>query len=695
MKRNVLISFVLLIAGVTHAQYTPEQLKAAYIFNFAENIRWPNEGSRNSFIIGILGHNEKIINDLNDFAADEKIKNKPITITASDSVDDLITSNILFIPRVNNQNIKSIFEKIKGKNLLAVTEAVDDKKYVMINLIPGSDNTIRFELNEKNIIEQDLSVLPDMILLGGTTIDLHELYKESQRSLLTKEEQIAEQQQQLDKLSSDLERITLEAERQRNLITKQTAEIFDKQNRLDLKIKQLDSLTSEIEQQRQQLADQQALLDEQVEIQNRQQLEINSKKTELEEYTRRLKNKYEEVDRLETEIDEKQSILDKQNVTIATQQNILYIMILIILLVLSLIFLIYRGLRNKKIANRKLEEKNRHIEEQRLELERSYKQLKELEDFKETMTDMIVHDLKNPLNSIIGLSRDECSKSDLKVINESGKKMLKLVTEILDIHKFEESKFPLDIQNLPVSNAVVESINEVSVQLNASSIDLKNKVPDQLTAKYDLEIISRVLMNLLTNSIKYTPAGGEIEIQAEHEDNIVRVLVSDTGQGIPESKITTLFDKFSQLKKKKYGTTSSTGLGLAFCKLAVEAHGGMIGVESEPEKGSTFWFTLPSGDEDKVDDVDSLPDIAHIGKLKNYGFSEADKITIKEIFPRLRKCKVFEYGKISDILEDLDENISESVEDWKNDIINSVFANNNIRFGELTSDEIFTNKSEE
>jgi signal transduction histidine kinase len=118
----------------------------------------------------------------------------------------------------------------------------------------------------------------------------------------------------------------------------------------------------------------------------------------------------------------------------------------------------------------------------------------------------------------------------------------------------------------------------------------------------DYNLISRVIRNLFMNALKFTPKDGTISIEVESVENTgsqsddragkkesARISVRDTGQGIPSHYLGKVFDKFVQVESREY----STGLGLTFCKLAVEAHGGRIGVESEEGKGSTFWFTLP------------------------------------------------------------------------------------------------------
>jgi len=124
--------------------------------------------------------------------------------------------------------------------------------------------------------------------------------------------------------------------------------------------------------------------------------------------------------------------------------------------------------------------------------------------------------------------------------------------------------------------------------------------PDLPPVQVDRDLFTRVLINLLGNALKFTPADGSITVGARLEapsdpdrNPVVVFFVKDTGEGIPKEDLGKIFDKFAQAESRKAGRKNSTGLGLTFCKLAVEAHGGRIWAESEPGKGSTFYFTIP------------------------------------------------------------------------------------------------------
>jgi signal transduction histidine kinase len=123
----------------------------------------------------------------------------------------------------------------------------------------------------------------------------------------------------------------------------------------------------------------------------------------------------------------------------------------------------------------------------------------------------------------------------------------------------------------------------------ALTLDLPD---DELPAVLDVDRIERVLINLVTNAIKFTPPGGTIRVRARQVDDCLRCEVTDTGVGIPKEDQSKLFLRFSQLGEAP--RKGGTGLGLSITKAIVEAHGGHVGVESEPGQGSTFWFALPA-----------------------------------------------------------------------------------------------------
>ncbi len=223
-----------------------------------------------------------------------------------------------------------------------------------------------------------------------------------------------------------------------------------------------------------------------------------------------------------------------------------------------------------------------------------------LEKLRADLTDMIVHDLRNPLSGIM-LAIDILETESLQpkhrnlldIVGNSTKHMLELVNTILDVGRLESRQMPVDRQPVALSNLIAENLKSQNPLANSKQIRLVNQVPASLPpVLIDAGLIGRVLQNLVGNALKFTPKAGEIQISACVDlDNpaMLRVMVTDTGPGIPPKLQYMLFQKYITGKNLERGS----GLGLVFFRLAVEAHGGRIWVESVVDHGTTFTFLLP------------------------------------------------------------------------------------------------------
>lgn len=252
---------------------------------------------------------------------------------------------------------------------------------------------------------------------------------------------------------------------------------------------------------------------------------------------------------------------------------------------------------DKKLAH----DRETHIFEQ---LQQSYSQLQALEEWRDDMTHMIIHDLRTPLTSVM------MSMQTLEVVGDinqeqreimemaitGGETLLGMINDLLDIEKINSGSLQLDYTTFDVAHFVASSVAQVASLLKEKNLSLIEQVEkDSFTISADENKLRRTLVNLLGNAIKFTPSGGTVTIDArrDEEGRALRVSVIDTGEGIPSQWLTRIFDKFGQVQSRKEGRMASTGLGLTFCKAAVEAHGGQIAAESELGKGSTFYFNIP------------------------------------------------------------------------------------------------------
>ncbi|MBI5821822.1 MAG: hybrid sensor histidine kinase/response regulator [Verrucomicrobia bacterium] len=248
----------------------------------------------------------------------------------------------------------------------------------------------------------------------------------------------------------------------------------------------------------------------------------------------------------------------------------------------------------------KLRQLQKDLERQNRQLKESYDRLRELETLRDNLVHLVVHDLRSPLALMAGyvdlikvkiaakLNASEVGYID--VIGRHTAKLLDMVTTLLDVSRMEAGEMPLNRQVCDLAAVAKEVTDSHSVLAGRRQLSIESQ-SGPLSVHADKDILQRVISNLIGNAIKFTPDGGLIRLTISRKDSMARVAVTDTGPGVPAEFHTRIFEKFGQVDKQ--ARRHSTGLGLTFCKLAVEAHGGSIGIESEVGKGSTFWFALP------------------------------------------------------------------------------------------------------
>lgn len=246
-------------------------------------------------------------------------------------------------------------------------------------------------------------------------------------------------------------------------------------------------------------------------------------------------------------------------------------------------------------------------------LEESYQRLKEqnkslvaLEKSKDELSRLLVHDLKNPLTSMMaGLQilknklRDYPQKDVLdfiEILHNSTRNLMRMILNILDISKLKEGKMKLNLGEFDILALVQKNVQQMNFFIQQEGFKVSVVAyPGLPLAWGDADLLERVIANLLSNALRYTYAGGEIKIKLEllAKEQAIRFSITDNGEGIPQEYLEKIFQSYVQVGEALTEKKTGRGLGLTFCKMAVEAHGGKIWVESEVGKGSTFYFTLP------------------------------------------------------------------------------------------------------
>ena len=227
-----------------------------------------------------------------------------------------------------------------------------------------------------------------------------------------------------------------------------------------------------------------------------------------------------------------------------------------------------------------------------------------IERMKQEFIAMVSHDLRSPLASIQAFHEvlergvygelNQAGSTSLHNIDASVARLMNLVGDLLDTEKLEAGSMSLDFENFEIADLLNESVNSVSDLAQAKQIEISTKT-ETVSLFGDKERLVQTLVNLLSNAIKFSNQNSSVELNVRQDGENTRFEVTDRGRGIPQDRIQTVFDRFSQVDAADSKNRQGSGLGLAICRAIVLEHHGEIGVDSKVGEGSTFWFTIPVG----------------------------------------------------------------------------------------------------
>jgi signal transduction histidine kinase len=641
LKQTIILLFVSsLIMSSTHAsELTMTDLQSVMIHKIIQFTEWPDEESLTTLNIGVYGATSGYTSTLKKNYQHRTIRNKLLSVKHYDPFSNTSDIQILIIRKKRVNEVKNIIQHLKNRNILLISEKSRDKKYLMVNLITNSSGLLSFEINRSNILLADLKITKDIVLSGGTELDVAKMYDQAvtdlsntRKTLDAKETEIEQQLQKIQSQQLRINGLDRSITNQQQKLNQQNKNILQKDKELLEKEKKLSALEFDLDIQVKIIRNSSTILDkiendlklsslslENQEVKNLTLTDkIKANLNTLDLQRRQLEEKEKEIQDKSLQLNKADETVNQQTSTIQTQQQLLLASLIIGTLFISLIIALYRFFIAKKKSSALLEIKNQQLQKTMTNLKITQEQLIESEKMASlgVLVAGIAHEVNTPAGVVLLADTSLLeSTHQLKEEFTNGAMTKQSLNDYLD--------YSIECNNLSVLNikrvaSLIKTFKQVSVDQSnnefcefdlATHIEeviaylhclfegnghiININITDSITLNSYPAVYLQIIHTLIANSVIHgfeQIEQGEIDLSFTTKNGNLIFTYKDNGQGASDEVIDKIFDPFYTTKRG----SGSSGLGTHILfNMVTQVLKGSITCRKNTPQGLMFEFELP------------------------------------------------------------------------------------------------------